>query len=152
LLLSSGKGRPTQVTLRRAVSTAYYALFHALAGNCADMLIGTSKSSRSKHAWAEVYRSPSHGAARSACEDRAVISRFPDEIVSFAAAFADMQGKRNAADYDPTARYLKSAVLADIDRAERVISTLWGSPTKDRRAFASWVLFRNVTNKSRQSR
>ena len=29
--LGSGRGRPRQAELRRAVSTAYYAMFHALA-------------------------------------------------------------------------------------------------------------------------
>ena len=31
-MTESGRGRPTQAKLRRAVSTAYYAMFHCLAG------------------------------------------------------------------------------------------------------------------------
>ena len=35
-------GRPNQADLRRAVSTTYYALFHALARCCANTLIGAT--------------------------------------------------------------------------------------------------------------
>ena len=39
-LAESGRGRPTQARLRRAVSTGYYALFHTLAASAANLLIG----------------------------------------------------------------------------------------------------------------
>ena len=56
--------RPTQALLRRAVSTVYYAMFHALAANAADLLMGTSRGP----AWHRVYRSLDHGRARKACQ------------------------------------------------------------------------------------
>ena len=37
-LTASGAAPPTQADLRRAVSTAYYGLFHCLAGTAADLL------------------------------------------------------------------------------------------------------------------
>jgi hypothetical protein len=148
-LAASNKGKPAQVPLRRAVSTTYYALFHALARNCADMMIGANKASRSKHAWAEVYRSLIHGTAKAACEDKKVIAKFPPEIVDFAVMFAEMQTKRHAADYNPDMKLYKSAVKADIDRAETVIKCFATASLKDRRAFASWLLFRNVSNKNK---
>jgi len=33
--------KPRQSDLERALSTAYYAMFHAMCRNCADCLIGT---------------------------------------------------------------------------------------------------------------
>jgi len=36
------RGRPREANLSRAVSATYYALFHALATCCADMLAGTT--------------------------------------------------------------------------------------------------------------
>ena len=36
-LVESGAAQPTQADLRRAVSTAYYALFHCLAAATADL-------------------------------------------------------------------------------------------------------------------
>lgn len=144
MLLAGSKRRPSQVQLRRALSTAYYALFHALARNCADMLIGTTKKSRSDAAWLEVYRSLGHGTAKSACEDGR-INKFPSDIHDFAVVFAELQSIRHAADYDPSARFRKTAVRASIDRAKIAIDSFGKAPTKHRRAFASWVLFRNAT-------
>ncbi len=42
-LANSGALKPKQVDLRRAVSAAYYAVFHSFCRNCADTLVGTSK-------------------------------------------------------------------------------------------------------------
>ena len=42
-LTESGHAPPTQARLRRAVGTAYYALFHCLAGATAGLLIGSSR-------------------------------------------------------------------------------------------------------------
>lgn len=110
-------------------------------------MIGVSKQSKSKHAWAEVYRSLQHGTAKSACEHKAVVDKFPPAIIDFALTFADMQIKRHKADYSPVDVFYKSAVKVDIERAEGVIAGFLSSPTKDRRAFASWLLFKAITNK-----
>ena len=47
--------RPSQANLRRTLSTAYYAVFHSLAGAIAD---GRNE------AWHQVYRALEHGSAR----------------------------------------------------------------------------------------
>lgn len=39
-LANSDEQRPTEASLRRAVSTAYYALFQALCKTCASRLVG----------------------------------------------------------------------------------------------------------------
>ena len=44
--LSSGRGRPRQAELRRAVSAAYYALFHTLALCGASTLVGAARFRR----------------------------------------------------------------------------------------------------------
>ena len=41
--------QPTEEALRRAISTAYYAMFHALAASNADCIIGTSNDPLSRH-------------------------------------------------------------------------------------------------------
>ena len=43
LLAVADKRRPRSASLRRAVSTAYYAVFQALCGMCADRLVGWGK-------------------------------------------------------------------------------------------------------------
>ena len=58
------RGRPQQVQLRKAISAAYYAMFHALATSNADTLIGASPRFRSLPAWTQTYRALDHGLAR----------------------------------------------------------------------------------------
>lgn len=44
LVTQQGAGRPRETDLRRAVSTAYYALFHCVAASGADLLVGGDQS------------------------------------------------------------------------------------------------------------
>ena len=131
-----------QSDLRRAISSAYYAMFHCLARSNADMLVGTTSAQRSDEAWHQVYRALVHGDAKERCLASKVISKFPREIQDFANHFVTMQTKRHEADYDPDAAYYKSGVQTDIAVAEAVIRDFYSVPAKDRRAFAVWVLFK----------
>jgi uncharacterized protein (UPF0332 family) len=144
-LADGASGKPRQSHLRRAVSTAYYALFHAMARSCADLLIGSSGADKSKPAWNQVYRALDHGFAKQACLNQKVIVKFPQEIRNFANAFAKMQVKRHDADYNPDGAFFKSDVLADIAVVEVVLSDFDSTPIKDRRAFAVWVLLKHRT-------
>ena len=65
--------RPTQANLRRAVSTAYYAVFHSLTGAIADLLMGKARN----EAWHQVYRALEYASARNACRNKSVVRRFP---------------------------------------------------------------------------
>lgn len=141
-LAGSGDGKPRQSNLRRATSTAYYALFHALARCCADSLVGGPSAQRSKPAWRQVYRALEHGFSKNACQHGA-ISRFPQEIQDFANMYVQMQDKRHTADYDPDAKSFKSAVMNDIAAAEVAIDDFTSTSLKDRRAFAAFVLFKH---------
>lgn len=69
--------------------------------------------------------------------------QFPAELQNFANAFVALQKKRHDADYDPDARFARSAVLSDIDDADFVIKRLGTGKQKDRRAFSAWVLFKS---------
>lgn len=134
-----GGRRPRQSDLRRAVSTAYYALFHALCRNCADAFIGTVGARRSEPAWRQAYRSLDHSRARDRFRNRQVMGKFPADIQDFGNVFVRVQEQRYAADYDPSWRAVKAAVLTDIASAEAVIGKLRSASMKDRRALAAWV-------------
>lgn len=140
--LQSSKGKPTEASLRRATSTAYYAVFHCLAREGADLLIGGLNASRSKHAWAQTYRALEHGYAKSQCDNLSVIKKFPKAIEDFANAFVTLQKKRHEADYNPLAQFSKSTVQADIALAEQAIRAFKAEKTADRRALCAWVLFK----------
>lgn len=140
--LGSGRGRPRQAELRRAVSAAYYAMFHALARCAADMLVGATPSRRSQAAWRQAYRALEHGHARNQCSNANMMSEFPDGIRRFGAVFVDSQMLRYSADYDPDSTYNRFAVLQVIDGIERVMPAFDAVPAIDRRAFAVYALFR----------
>lgn len=132
---------PSQAALRRSVSSVYYALFHTLAKDGADLLVGKTKRSRSKHAWRQVYRGLEHGSAKHACENKEILRKFPPPIQDFGDLFVRMHQARNNADYDPYATFTKSSVEAYIIRAEEAIKGFEKVPVKDRRAFCAYVLF-----------
>jgi len=75
--------RASQANLRRAVSTAYYAMFHCLAACAANALIGRTRDA----AWHQTYRALEHGKARRACENKAALTAFPLEVRRFADVF-----------------------------------------------------------------
>ena len=130
--------RPTQASLRRAVSTAYYALFHCLASSAADLFVGRSRSP----AWHQVYRALEHGKVRNACQDKRAMAGFPPDIRDFAETFVAFQGARQQADYALEGWYYKLDVLAAIDMAETAIAQLGKTDVRHRRDFAAHVLFR----------
>lgn len=139
-LANASPKRPRQADLRRAISTAYYALFHAMAKDAADMLVGVGPN-RPDKAWTHTYRSLQHGDAKSACEAVRNLN-FPNTIKTCADAFVALQQKRHDADYDPDYRVLRADALDAIQLAEDAIRDLKASPKRDRRAFAVQILMK----------
>jgi len=136
------RGKPSQAKLRRATSTIYYAIFHAIAQNSADMLVGISKTARSERAWLQVYRALEHGFAKSQCANPKIMSLFPQEVQDFATKFVALQSKRHDADYNPAASFKKSEVMREIDETELVLKAFSNSASKDKRAFAVYVMMK----------
>lgn len=139
LLAGANVRRPRQVNLRRAESTAYYAMFHCLARNSANLLAG-SGANQIPAAWRQAYRALQHGTAKKRCQHQAMMATFPNEVRHFGRLFVEMQHKRHTADYDPERRFTKSDVIKDIDRVERAIARFSDVPAKGRRAFAIYLL------------
>ena len=131
-LLNPPGGQPTDEHIRRAVSNAYYAMFHALAASNADILVGTPPDALSAEAWTRVYRGLDHGRARR--ELQQLKSGLSVEAQYFAGVFTLSQENRHLADYDPgvvfavretaisleAARYACGSYL-QADRRERAI-------------------------------
>lgn len=133
-----GPQQPTQADLRRAISTAYYALFHCLALSGADLLIGAERDS----AWHQVYRALEHGKTVRICDDDQRMAEFPESIRKFASAFVILQRERQQADYALEVRYNETFVLEEIDRAEKAINHYERAGVQDRRRFVALALFR----------
>jgi hypothetical protein len=129
--------------LRRAVSTCYYALFHSLAHECAERLVGGNTTALDRLAWRQVYRGLDHGPAKEKCRSSAGMESFSDGIRVFANSFVEFQSARHNADYDPFAEFAADDVAALISEAEGAIDALRSAPEPDRRAFCAYVLFRD---------
>ena len=142
LMAKEGRlGRPRQTSLNRAVSTAYYAMFHALCRNCADTLVGTAGTNRSIGAWQQAYRSVEHNFAKNQCS-RDEIKRFPSGIQDFAETFVVTQRIRQLADYGPQFIIPRSNTQIVIRSAQKAINKLEGTDRKDRLAFAVWTVLK----------
>lgn len=135
-------GRRKQSDLKRAVSTAYYALFHAMCRNAADQLVGASRASRPQRAWVQAYRAVEHGHAKAQCQRDEVLRQFPQPVQDFAALFVELQAARHDADYDPTSEFSLSETRELIGRAREAVREFKAAGRNDRRAFAALVAFR----------
>lgn len=60
-------GRPRQVDVRRAISSAYYGLFHFILTEVADEFVGVTQ--RASDRYALVYRSISHAIFKQLCSE-----------------------------------------------------------------------------------
>ncbi|QSB15628.1 hypothetical protein JQS43_04570 [Natronosporangium hydrolyticum] len=107
--VDAGRGRPRTVELRRAVSTAYYALFHELIRHATRELVGDDSNVELQRRQAA--RWFAHGdlkilAAVAAGRDRqkralaAVLGEAHADLVRVAEAFVALQTARHRADYD----------------------------------------------------
>ncbi len=67
LITPPGGGAPRQADLRRAISNAYYAVFHAVVAQAADDFVGITH--RASPRYGLVYRSIDHKSLRKLCED-----------------------------------------------------------------------------------
>ena len=142
MLQQTGGGRPSQSSLRRALSTAYYAMFHALAQNGADMLVGAGPDLRASPSWQNVYRSLEHARARQIFLNSTVMAHFPPAIQEFGDTFVEMQGNRHDADYNPHKRFTKSSVVSAVDNANQRIAGFKDAGREDLRALALCIFFK----------
>ena len=109
------RGRPQQMQLRKAISAAYYAMFHTLAQSNADSLIGASPQFRRLSAWTQTYRALDHGFAKSRMQSG--LNTFAPAIRNFGLTFIYLQNWRHRADYDPNAVFSRADAVNLIDRA-----------------------------------
>ena len=142
------RGRPRQAELRRAVSAAYYALFHLLAGNAADIIAGARppKGSSRRRFWSQSYRALEHRYARNQCLNLAVMRGFSPEIQYLGATFADLQSHRQDADYNPEVTFSRAEAVRLIGNAEKAIGGFANVRRRERRDFALHTLLRGRAN------
>jgi hypothetical protein len=129
-------GRPRQDHLRRAISTAYYALFHFLIDQGCRAFIGSANESIALRG--VLARAFDHSAMRKASSSFAAGalprklapalagSAVPPNLRLIAESFQTLQQKRHEADYDALIRFNRADTLGLIDLSEEAM-TLWPS-------------------------
>jgi len=137
------KGPPPQTFLRRAISTAYYALFHHIVTAAADALVG--RKHRRTPRYALIYRAFEHAKMRQVLEllDRpqlgdkaraALDMPAPSQdIRDVATAFSNLQKQRHWADYDPLGKVSASDARDLIEQAGLAMEALDRIPIEPRK-------------------
>ncbi len=145
-------GAPRQADLRRAISAAYYGVFHATLAAAANLFVGKARRSRRQYALA--YRSVDHAALRELCSQAMKLTLsdrwarhapprgFGPNIAAFAETVIDLQAKRLEADYNPDARFKRSDALVAVDRARRALVRFRKASARRQRAFLALLIFR----------
>ena len=127
-----------QTRLRLAVSSAYYAVYHALARSNADLLVGASETERGLPEWRDAYM-----ALRGDHADQRLqgdYSDHPEAIRTLADTFNALHHQRLLADEDPSATFTAAEAQAWVERAADAIHDFLSADPTQRRAFAIQIL------------
>jgi uncharacterized protein (UPF0332 family) len=116
-LANKERKNPKQASLRRAVSTAYYALFHLLI----DEAVSNWSIARQRSILARTFE---HGKMKNVCEDH--VNNFYSagspprglQLKYVAGTFVLLQRKRHTADYDNAFHWSRSDAIKVLDLAK----------------------------------
>jgi uncharacterized protein (UPF0332 family) len=145
-------GQPRNTELKRAVSTAYYAVFHSLLWAIAETFVPAKLSLWKSRVL--FYRALDHRKARDRCKRLGQkplqseevgffkFKSFSDELRLFANHFVRLQELRHRCDYDPEFKISKGEAQQAIQDARVAISSLHRSASRDERSlFLAYLLF-----------
>lgn len=147
----TGAGRPRTVWLRRAVSSAYYALFHCLTLEAGKCLIPNGSATQQlsmtrAFGHREVKDCCGWIAGRATCSRPAVLplvkALTSTPLVGVADSFCDLQEARHRADYDHLASFSKAVAVAHIEDARSAIADVAAAAEPDRQGFFSLLALR----------
>jgi uncharacterized protein (UPF0332 family) len=126
--------KPKEASLRRSISTSYYALFHYLIEESTRLSVGTSNDRARFREFAG--RAFVHGKMKSVCEEFSkstpkseLLNAFwprlsvptCGDIRTIAENFVDLQEQRHAADYDLSRRFKRHDAQRAFDQAQEAI-------------------------------
>ena len=91
-------GGPSREVIHRAISTAYYAVFHAVNASNADIQHGAPTNAVTAQAWTSTYRQMRHGfATGSLGQHLFYLTHHPRSLANH---FTNLKTARETADYD----------------------------------------------------
>ena len=130
-------GRPTRETIHRAVSTAYYAVFHAISASNADVQHGVPTNTASARAWTNTYRRMRHNFAARSLNSH--LFHLTPGARFLANSFTNLKAARETADYDPNRALTTAEANYWIRVARTALSALQAMTAADRQ------ILRNIT-------
>jgi uncharacterized protein (UPF0332 family) len=133
---------PRQASLRRGVSTAYYALFHLLVS---ESVTNWNRNDLRPSLGRAFDHAPMRSASNRILNSQTFSFTGEDPLVveklrMVASAFVQLQDKRHTADYDNTTFWTRREALEQVKLAERVFLT-WKSIRNEQIAQAYLVSF-----------
>lgn len=145
-------GRPAYMDHRRAVSTAYYAVFHALTDRAAKATFTDADPEflqkiqrwiqhgdvRTVAVWvSQLEKTRSGGPPRhiSNLLKPAGNNYIDADTLAIADGFLELNEKREQADYDHTAVFTRPDTLSQIALARKVVDTIQGTQTNEAKIF-----------------
>lgn len=152
LAQAPANGAPRQADKRRAVSAAYYAMFHAVAQLVGSTLVGAAHQSQPRYV--VLYRSVAHGQVKIILQEllkpapsAAWRSYFPAggfgaDLRAFAAILLNLLRKRHLADYDPSYRLSAAEALESVSEARRGLERLRAAPAGEQALLATLAISR----------
>ena len=121
------------------MSTAYYAVFHALARNNADNIIGPPANPSMASDWTAAYRRMRHGYAAAQLQQHTfTLDRNGRE---FSSSFIDLKTARETADYNPDAVFNLASASQWLNRAIAALNNLGAMSPTDKRTITNIVLY-----------
>ncbi len=131
----------TRADAHRAISTAYYAAYHALCESNAEMIVGQPTNQLAIDAWMRVYRGSSHRQATGNLERYRISLSANGE--AFAITLGALYNARIRADYNPASKFNATAAQHRLSQAETAIQDFLALSTEERTAIATITLLRN---------
>src|SRR5258708_16511457 len=121
--------KPKQASLRRAVSAAYFSLFHLLTAEATSRMVTGSNRVPLRYALGRAF---SHATMRDACTEISKVNggklrdalcgnSVPTDLKDVTRAFVDLQQMRHEADYDLSRVLTRLETLAPVTLAEQSV-------------------------------
>ena len=131
----------TRAAVHRAISTAYYAVFHALKESVAAAILNRPADQFTAALWTRIYRAGTHRGIRdSLYHNRRQMS---GNSARLAADYRNLYNARIQADYDPSATYTARDAENFITRAETAIQTFLQLPQDEKGAIIALTILGN---------
>ena len=134
-------GSAPREAIHRAISTAYYAVFHAISAINANVQYGVPTNPVSAEAWTNTYRQMRHRFATRSLSRH--LSNLTQDAQHLANGFINLQIARETADYDPNRVMTLAEANYWIGEARAALIAMQAMTAADQQTFSNITLTGN---------